>query len=103
MNFKQQQKQDPPRGIMENIFFHLIRSIYIIFVVSRASVYKTYRFFVPPIIEAPQKPPPNYEEIYKKYIHIYATPEKSPDAKINIDTNLYDYEKRKEIFKEEKK
>jgi len=102
MNFKQQQKQDPPRGIMENIFFHLIRSIYIIFVVSRASVYKTYRFFVPPIIEAPQKPPPNYEEIYKKYIHIYATPEKSPDANINIDSNLYDYEKRKEIFKEEK-
>jgi hypothetical protein len=102
MNFKQQQKQDPPRGIVENIFFHLIRSLYIIFVVSRASVYKTYQFFVPPIVEAPTKPPPNYEEIYKKYIHIYATPDKCPDANINIDTNLYDYEKRKEIFKEEK-
>ena len=102
MNPKQQKKQDPPRGIMGNIFFHLIRSLYIIFVVSRACVYKTYRFFVP-IIAAPlPKPPPNYEEIYKKYIHIYATPDKCPDANINIDTNLYDYEKRKEIFKEEK-
>lgn len=102
MNFQQQKKQDPPRGFVENIFFHLIRSIYIIFVVSRACVYKTYRFFVPPIVVAPSKPPPNYDEIYKKYIHIYATPEKSPDANINIDPNLYDYEKRKEIFKEEK-
>jgi hypothetical protein len=102
MNFQQQKKQDPPRGFVENIFFHLIRSLYIIFVVSRACVYKTYRFFVPPIVVAPSKPPPNYDEIYKKYIHIYATPEKSPDANINIDPNLYDYEKRKEIFKEEK-
>ena len=102
MNFKQQKKQDPPRGIVENILFHIIRSLYIIFAVSRACVYKTYHFFVPVIVEAPPKPPPNYEEIYKKYIHIYATPDKCPDANINIDTNLYDYEKRKEIFKEEK-
>jgi hypothetical protein len=87
---------------VENIFFHIIRSLYIIFAVSRACVYKTYHFFVPVIVEAPSKPPPNYEEIYKKYIHIYATPDKCPDANINIDTNLYDYEKRKEIFKEEK-
>lgn len=102
MNSKQQKKQDPPRGFVENIFFHLIRSLYIIFVVSRTCVYNTYRFFVPPIVVAPSKPPPNYDEIYKKYIHIYATPEKSPDANINIDPNLYDYEKRKDIFKEEK-
>jgi hypothetical protein len=100
MNRKQ--KQDPPRGIVENIFFHLIRSIYIIFVVSRVYVYKTYRFFVPAIAAPLPKPPPNYEEIYKKYIHIYETPDKCPDANINIDSNLYDYEKRKEIFKEEK-
>jgi hypothetical protein len=100
MNRKQ--KQDPPRGIVENIFFHLIRSLYIIFVVSRVYVYKTYRFFVPAIAAPPPKPPPNYEEIYKKYISIYATPDKCPDANINIDINLYDYEKRKEIFKEEK-
>jgi len=102
MNTKQQQKKDLSRDIMENIIFHLIRSLYIIFAVSRACVYKTYRFLVPPIREAPTNPPPNYEDIYKKYIHIYATPEKNPDANINIDVNLYDYEKRKEIFKEEK-
>jgi hypothetical protein len=71
-------------------------------VVSRVYVYKTYRFFVPAIAAPPPKPPPNYEEIYKKYISIYATPDKCPDANINIDINLYDYEKRKEIFKEEK-
>ena len=102
MNTKQQQRKESPRGIVENILFHLIRSLYIIFAVSRACVYKTYRFLVPPIQEAPAKPPPNYEDIYKKYIHIYATPEKNPDANINIDVDLYDYEKRKEIFKDEK-
>jgi hypothetical protein len=102
MNTKQQQRKESPRGIVENILFHLIRSLYIIFAVSRACVYKTYRFLVPPIQEAPTKPPPNYEDIYKKYIHIYASPDKNPDANINIDENLYNYEKRKEIFKEEK-
>jgi hypothetical protein len=101
MNYKQQ-KQYPPRGIMENTLFHIVRALYIIFAVSRACVYKTYRFFVPVIAAPLPKPPPNYEENYKKYIHIYATPEKNPDANVNIDTNLYDYEKRKEIFKEEK-
>jgi hypothetical protein len=102
MNFNLQKKVEQPRGIMENIIFHIIRSLYIVFVVSRACVYKTYNYFVPPAKKSITKPPPNYEEIYKKYITIYANPDKNPEANINIDTNLYDYEKRKEIFAEEK-
>ena len=102
MNFNLQKKVEQPRGIVENIFFHIIRSLYIVFVVSRACVYKTYNYFVPPVKKSIVNPPPNYDEIYKKYITIYVNPDKNPDANINIDTNLYDYEKRKEIFAEEK-
>ena len=102
MNFNLQKKVEQPRGIVENIIFHIIRSLYIVFVVSRACVYKTYNYFVPPAKKSITKPPPNYEEIYKKYITIYANPDKNPEANINIDTNLYDYEKRKAIFAEEK-
>ena len=90
------------RGIVENILFHIIRTLYICFAVSRACVYKTYRFFNPPISAPIEKPLHNYDEIYKKYINIYATPEKNPEANNNIDCDLYDYEKRKMIFKEEK-
>lgn len=100
MNSKNQ--KPIPRGIAENILFHIIRTLYICFAVSRACVYKTYRFFNPPIAAPIEKLPPNYDEIYKKYINIYATPEKNPEANINIDCDLYDYEKRKMIFKEEK-
>ena len=102
MNFNFQKKVEQPRGIVENIIFHIIRSLYIVFAVSRACVYKTYNYFVPPGKKSITKPPPNYEEIYKKYITIYANPDKNPEANINIDTNLYDYEKRKAIFAEEK-
>ena len=102
MNFNLQKKVEQPRGIVENIFFHIIRSLYIVFAVSRACVYKTYNYFVPPGKKSIENPPPNYEEIYKKYTTIYANPDKNSDANINIDTNLYDYEKRKEIFAEEK-
>jgi hypothetical protein len=102
MNFNLQKKTERPRGIAENIIFHIIRSLYIVFAVSRACVYKTYNYFVPPVKKSIVNSPPNYEEIYKKYITIYANPDKNPEANINIDTNLYDYEKRKEIFAEEK-
>ena len=102
MNFNLQKKVEQPRGIVENIFFHIIRSLYIVFAVSRACVYKTYNYFVPPGKKIIENPPPNYDDIYKKYTTIYANPDKNPEANINIDTNLYDYEKRKEIFAEEK-
>lgn len=95
-------KQEAPRGTFENIIFQLIRSLYILFVVSRACMYKAYRMIVPAPTSAPVKSPPDYNKIYKKYIDIYANPEKNPEANINIDNDLYDYEKRKEIFKEEK-
>jgi hypothetical protein len=91
----------PTRGFVQNIFFHLIRSLYIIFVVSRACVYKTYNYFAPAQKQILQKAPPDYDKIYKKYIDIYAIPEKNPEANLNIDNDLYDYEKRKEIFAEE--
>jgi hypothetical protein len=100
----QNNKQEPiliiAKGIAKSILFHLIRTIYIIFVVSRACVYKSYYYFVPPLVITPPKPPPKYEEIYNKYIKFYETP--SQDANMNIDINLYDYEKRKDIFMEEK-
>lgn len=101
MNSNLIKKPQEHRGFVQNIFFHLIRSLYIIFVVSRACVYKTYNYFVEDTTKSIVKPPPDYDKIYRKYIDIYASPEKNPDANLNIDNDLYDYEKRKEIFAEE--
>jgi hypothetical protein len=92
--------EQQPTGVAL-VFFYLIKSIYIIFVVSRACVYKAYRAFVPAIKEKQAAPPPNYDKIYKKYLDIYADPSKNPDANLNIDINLYDYEKRNGFFSEE--